>query len=658
MLNNFKISSFFKTLQKGFFIPLGISLLIVVLAAYLSTLLGILNIEIFLPLNLLFLVSVCFFTYSLLIIHKNAEEGRRRNLDLFSKYFCLIPSSVLGIDWFLSAVGVGASLPFLVTNILSTIAMIFGFLYLMSKRTELHNLMAKDAAPPNKYLVGCLVIVCFLIGFSLRIYDLNYIQGSDLFNLSAAMGLFNNGHFFYTRNLELTYLIAGMFKVMGPSLFAARLPLALMGAASVVLIYFLGRFVNSYVGILSSFLLAISPLFIEESTLIREYSEDLMIAIVVYILLFKLIRSKLGSVLIVTLLAGIASWIYVYSQISHNFTSELMIIALIFSSLSCLIFQAARDKKRISYIAVSVCIGFILFLAFSVQDILIGLGFQYFGFEPYWFQSFFLPTVQYPMQWFSQLPVPETFILAIFLVPLFLVKDEVLSVSYATFFGVIATFVFKYANVLNYVPVRYTDNIYPLYILILATSIYTCFRIFSNSNVLRVGLLILFAVIFINPKNIAHAVAHDLVIAAPYNDRSQPTSTGARIDVRQFIDVLSEKGVISSSTPIVLTSFDPSWLLGSSDIEIDPAKSFSDNGNYRYDIGKNVYLENSYWRVYELANVIQKNSTGIYITKAYQEFTRTPQYNLAHFKLILSFNGYEVYRWYSSAESIQTDSSD
>ncbi|MEI6529371.1 MAG: glycosyltransferase family 39 protein [Candidatus Falkowbacteria bacterium] len=490
-----------------------------------------------------------------------------------------------------------------------------------------------------------ILMFILLLGFVLRVWNLNYIQGSDLFNLSSGKAFYDNGHFFYERNLQLTYLIAFMFKLFGPTLFAARLALAVIGTISIFLMYLLGTFINKKVGIICAFLLSISPVAIEESTMIREYSENFFISLLAFIFIFTLIKKNRSNKFLIISLSSISILLYLYSHLVNNYTILLTILAIIFAAIPCLVINNHNKKKRFKYYLIAFFVFWLILFAFLVQYFL--PGFHLLGFDLYWFHSFFLPTIQFPMQWFSLFPIPEFFLILLFLVPIFIIKNRFLSVSYFTFICMLAVFIFKYQNTLSYVPTRYSFIIYPFYILIFSTVIYILTKTINKFYILRIFIALLLINLFINPSNIKHAANHDLVTNWPYNDSARPTSTGTRKDALDFMNLIKEKKLINSSEPIILNNFDPAWLLLQFDINIDGNRFFSDKGSFKYDIGKNVFLDNDYWQVYDLESTVKNFKKGVYITRTSTNFPLDAKFHLANFKLVIADNGFEIYSWSS-----------
>ena len=89
------------------------------------------------------------------------------------------------------------------------------------------------------YSFGLIGII--LLGFILRIWNLNYLQGADNYNLISSLSYFQDGSFFYLRNSQITLFLGTLFSIFEPSLFFARLPFVLVGTASILLTYLFGK---------------------------------------------------------------------------------------------------------------------------------------------------------------------------------------------------------------------------------------------------------------------------------------------------------------------------------------------------------------------------------------------------------------------------------
>lgn len=537
-----------------------------------------------------------------------------------------------------------------------------GFILLQNKHKRIINDTAfKEITPKatnwllvllSKKLFGLpysyiffLMTIC-IVGFILRIFNLDYIQGSDLFNLSSAKALFDNGTFYYERNLQITYLISFMFKVFDTTLFYARLPLVIFGTISIFLIFILGNFINKKIALISCILLAISPMAIEESTLIREYSENLLIAITAYIFIFYITKYFSNYKIYLSQVLLLCGIIFTYSKLVNNYTLQLLVLIVAFSSIPGLFANLIKDKQYSKQIIRKYIVFVLIFLLlFFTTMHLFFAGFYLFGFEPYWFISFFSPFAPYPMQWFSYTTIPTLILVFIFLLPIVFSKDKFVLISFFSFFLILCLFTFKFENTLSYVPTRYLYIIFPFYILMFSSGIYVVTKLLADGILKKIILTLFFTTIFINPEAIIHATKHDLVRGWPTNDTRQPTSTGTRMDVSELLVTLKEMNILPTKKPIVLTDFNPSWLVLQPGSTIESKRYFSDNGNYKYDIGSNIYLENNYWGIYELEEQVKTSSSGIYITRSSDEFSKSSKFELANFNLVLSYKGFEVYTW-------------
>lgn len=537
-----------------------------------------------------------------------------------------------------------------IIDYLPLIILVSGYIYINSTTNKVSLVSLEDETKSyrnfelSKHII-LLGLICVL-GFILRIWDLEYTQASDLFNLSAAKSFYDNGTFFYERNLQLTFLISTMFSIFEPTLFYARLPLAFFGVFSIILMYFFGSYISKSVAIVSSFLIAISPNAIEESTLIREYSENLMLSLVAYLVIFDAVKNFKNYKKYIISVGFLCLFIYTYSNIVNNYTIQILILIVGFASIPALIICRYNQLRKfnleiyslVSFFAVSVLLFFIFMHNFFA-------GFYSIGLETYWVKSFFSPSVAYPMQWFSFKPLETYFIFSLFIAPVFFVKNVYIKISSFTFFIVVLLFTLKFENTLTYVPTRYLYVLLPFYTLIFASSIVFIAKYLAINTYNKIIVYSLIVFIFINPSAIIHSAKHDLVRSWPTNDLRQPTSTGTREDVDELIEILKQKGELDNNHPIVLTDFNPSWLILEDNMTVDKVRYFSDNGNYKYEISSRLFLENAYWNVYELTDQINLNNEGLYITRSSQNFLNTHNYEKVEFKLITEYKGFDVYLW-------------
>ncbi len=120
-----------------------------------------------------------------------------------------------------------------------------------------------------------------IIGGYLRIADIGrYTFWTDeFFHVFSAKSLLETGSpalpsgIPYTRSMAYTYIVSLFFKVFGVNEAAARMPSVIFGLAMIVVTYFMvSRILSRNAGIISAFLVAVSPVFIVWSVQCRIYT--------------------------------------------------------------------------------------------------------------------------------------------------------------------------------------------------------------------------------------------------------------------------------------------------------------------------------------------------------------------------------------------------
>ncbi len=493
---------------------------------------------------------------------------------------------------------------------------------------------------------GLLILIASL-GAVLISWNLDYFQGSDNFNFMSAKALYENGHFFYPRNLQLTYLIYGLFRFFGPSMIIARLPIVFIGVASIVLIYFLGKNNNKLTGLVCSFLLATLPEAIENFSTVREYGENFLISLVITLIIINFYikyRASKGGFLIryAALVIFLASLTYLYRSLVYNYSLTAIILNIFLLSIPIIFITLWKHLRSLLIFF----IGGILIVIWWLFKIFPSIGPFYRGwsYDPAWFLMFFDSTIRLPVQWFSLSSMGLLLIFAVFLIPLFF-KNHLVRLYYFTFFLTVALFVFKIKNSLPYLPTRYLFYIYPFYIAIFSFAIvylfYLC-RTYKFKNLVTILFTIFIFSSFIILPNTYHAMNHDLDSTVSFR---QVSSLGSRGDIVPLFDFLKEKHVLDKNPALVITSLDPAWFTYEFNYPIDSNRYFSDRGANTYDTASGIYLESSFWDIHELNSTLDKFDSGVFITRAPQFRGESFIYHGKNFSLIGVASYFKIYSW-------------
>jgi hypothetical protein len=486
------------------------------------------------------------------------------------------------------------------------------------------------------------------IGFILRIWDLTYIQWSDTYNLISAKALYENGTFIYLRNLDYTYFTAYLFQIFDASLVVARIFPIIASVVSIFLIYELGKsLVNRKVGLISAFLLAVSPVAIEMSSLAREYSLNSLILLLSLLVIFKSHDSEISFFKKIAIGVANVFFVLIYAAITNNTTLPIILLGVIISIFIFILFSKNYTIKNKIFLLICFLVT-VLFISPISDNFSPKLLWQ-----PAWFNIFFNPHVPYPMQWFSGLNTSTLLLFSIFLAPLLSYKKFSLKVHvlYIIFFSYIALFVLKYQDVsgLTYLPSRYLYHIHFIYVVIYAISIYLLWKLY-DSKYYKVGLLIFIFCSFVSPQNIYRGAQHYVDLSNGYLAGNYPrvSSIGSRPDVKEFLVKLNDLNIIKSDTAVVLEGLDQAAFVYYFNYNIDHNRSYVvRNGEYRYsyDIAKKLYLQDEGLNIQGLDEATAANKEGVFIT--YQDRYPSSDFiiNNTHFEYLTRIDSKKIYRW-------------
>jgi len=145
-----------------------------------------------------------------------------------------------------------------------------------------------------------LIILIFLVGFCLRLYDLGAesIWYDEAISIAVAkLGLIQQykWSFFQNDSNPLFYyeFLHFWIWIFGDSEFVSRLPSAIFGAFSIIMIFLVGKSLyNKNTGLVAASILAVSDFHIKYSQEARAYSFLALLALVSFYFFLKLIRSN------------------------------------------------------------------------------------------------------------------------------------------------------------------------------------------------------------------------------------------------------------------------------------------------------------------------------------------------------------------------------
>jgi hypothetical protein len=500
------------------------------------------------------------------------------------------------------------------------------------------------------------LIAIVIIGFVLRIWNLGWLQGSDNFNILSARALHETGTFVHQRNIHYTYLIAWMFNLFGVSIEVTKFPFIFYGVVTIVLFYFLGKFFNKKIGVISAFLFAISPVAIEKAGLVREYSEMLLITVLALIVInsYILKARNLGSKEVIkrflifgtVFLLVFLFYFFIFKVSTIPFVC-IVLFAYIWSQfLSLKIYRYSRNVLFI--FALSPIVIFILLVSTRFFNLL--------SFNPMWFSMFFNPSVSFPMQWFSGVGLGVFAYLALFLMPLFYTyffarSGKMVLPLYLTFFSVVGLFCFSFNNHLSYVPTRYLYSLYSVYVLIFGIVIYLLISMLKKSGKLRVIfflLLIFFSVtLFFVPQNISLAANHSLDQA--YLDGRQVTSLGDRNFYYNILSELNDLG-LNNKTAIIVAGEQPFFVTWYFNYTINRSYMINTSDylavrDVGMETGDRVFFITQSNRINEVGLCMDSFDEGFFLDQFWYMRSASSVLGTDNVKLLSSIEGYKIYYW-------------
>jgi len=496
------------------------------------------------------------------------------------------------------------------------------------------------------YIVGLILIV--VLGFVLRIWNLNYLQGADNFNLLSAKALYQTGNFVYTRNLQITYPLAFLFKHFGATWAVARIPFVIIGTFSIFLIYFLGRFINKKIGLITSFLLAISPVAIEKSSFIREYAENFLWGLILAIILIYIFikykdKPKKFFLIYTSIFIFSSGLLYWYGTFVNNGTLNAVLLMLGFLTVPLFLFVIKHNFKRLLFPAMILTTAIFLAFFFFVHR-LSEIFVQNNVWNMYWFRMFFDPMVQFPMQWFSFSAIGMLFLVGLFLLPLMMwwKKRDILIIMNFVFWGIVILFMIKYYGVWGYYWSRYLYHLYPFYITIFATGLFYFIKSVKKSfnKFILVFIIIFLLIMVIIPQNTMHGARHDLSRYDSQGDDRQPTAAGNR-NFFYNIFALIEKNGFSNKEAIIIEEENQFFLSWYFDYPI--TRNYTTNRGATYEVGDRVYIIYPEYGLNELDQALRDNNKGYLVGINYPE--QDFKYANKIFKYLGKSERYKVFLW-------------
>ncbi len=592
-----------------------------------------------------FLVPCFFVIWIIITTHNRTSTDRSTNntlrIELSQLALVLLLSTLLftGLDL------INANIKWIIFTISFFVLLIFSSLVI-------ENRLDIDFSKLHSKKIYILVGTIFILALLLRLHGMDYVQGADNFNLIAGKSLYETGHFVYQRNLDITFLIAFLFKIFSPQIEVARLVPLFWGMLSVLYLYRLGSKVSWQVGILSSLLLATSPVAIEKSLFIREYSFLLFMTIFITDTLLTIFNKYLHYKELfvkkyLTYAFSLSLFFLIYSYLVDTGTIKSALSTIFFMSFP-IAYYFIQEHYQAFLPKFYLISAFILAIFLAIVAFPITMFSKTFTFVPFWFDMFFNPNVSTPMQWFSQSFLPTGFFFILWCISFFYTSKNLKILNFI-FLATIFLFVFKYEQTdKNFTHSRYLYYIYPFYIVGFATSLHLIYK--SLSKLSHKGPILflssLVALLMMNPlENIAHGAKHDLSIWDGSSTR-QPTAASSLNIFKSIVDILKSNGATDSSI-FVIQGESPALLTWYMNIRVE--RTYTNKSGDIYETGKGVYVVDEGQGVDEMTAAFSDHESGYLIWHS----SRFKESDFSLYDKSISYidtiGGYKLYFWSSAS---------
>ena len=444
-------------------------------------------------------------------------------------------------------------------------------------------------------------------------------------------------------------------KLFGYGMFALRLPSIIYSVITLVNIYFISKNLNKKIALISIFLFSISPWSIIVSRMTRDYAFDCMIGSFILLISFNLLKKIIdtkgikeivyltlwpsmvylvmhfygrGQTKVVVLIPLITLFYAAYFLYSHSakrqvnaFTAKAQPLFIsktkdsrihyLLNRISFFVMGLNRYKGMLYLLSIVVVIYFIDYFNFS----------QGFYYNPFYFDAFFNPAADTPWQWFHNNAINVYFVISLFIFPLIIniLKDNkkrhLIIYLYSIFFFSSGLFILKFVSHVNYYPTRYMYFLFPTYCIIFSISIFYFIKFMGRINVLAPIYVMIIFLLFLNPVSIYYAT-YPLAI---YNDKGISNPPIDNIGVGRF-EMYSVANYIKedlgwNENKIFVFGGRYNQFIYLLDYEMEPERCLvRSNTNKPYDVGKNMFVESSYFNYHELEKASYYYDTGYLVT--------------------------------------------
>jgi len=517
------------------------------------------------------------------------------------------------------------------------------------------------------------VIILIVFSFTLRLLSLDYLDASDNYNDIAYKNIFENGGSCYTYSTISTYFTLFFIKYFGFNFFSLRLPSLIYSLITVIFVYFIARRINKNVAMISVFLFAVSPWSIILSRVTRDYAFDCMISSVVIfiaVLIIKEIHIKTWLQLFINSIILTITILIIFLLTKFNHRSQTLLVVIfpligILFNVYYLLQKIIKDKWKVILISsLTVGVGFLFFYYIDYSNFKKG-----FLFNEFYFRIFFTPWLKSPWQWFhgNNIVKSTALFFSFFLIPfIFKVLYEKKDINYflflyIAFFIGVAIFALKFKSHVNYDPTRYAYFLFPIYTIIYSFSFYYLSMNISKNKFYRTMAFLLLFGLFFNLKSFCYAVYPELAYKNDNISTLDVDNIGVgRFKMNDVCEFLKKETGWDSEKPYVFGGRYGEFIL-LLDYKMDSDRCLLRQLGeriHKYDVGKNMYVESSYFGYHELKIAVNEHMKGYFVTDASsvtdaedKEIIKLHDDNFilysSKFIFVKNINDYRVYAWES-----------
>jgi hypothetical protein len=525
------------------------------------------------------------------------------------------------------------------------------------------------------------MLIIFILFFITRLYDTNFINGTDNYNLLGIKNVYENGMSVYKYSPITDFLMLKIVTYFGFNTLTVKIPFLFYSFITLIFIYLSSNLINRNLALVSSFLYVISPWAIIQSRITRDYSFDLMVgSIIIYLcfVIYKKITETKSSKGILAYLLFFSFMPLTIVFVYHNIRSQTILVGIyalftalyIFNYFLRAVFAEGKfpmtwamtllreNIKSVNFIYWVVVYSTLLFAVFFIEKFPFVFGFK--GPDFIYFDFFFNPLIDSPWQWFYGVDIGSVFFYGMFLLGLFSfdsneIPRKYLSILFSSFLFGLLLYSLKYETHLEYIPVRYVYFLFLPYIIIFANSVLNLVKLFNSRHEKTV--LILALIFLINPTALVYSVSP---ISAYQNEgisNVQIDNIGiGRFGLLEVTEYLKELGVDDN---VVVLDGRYAELILYLDRPMDKDRKLvrhhSGNTLY-YDISQKTYVQSTYFGYSELKKAVSTNKEGIYVSRdkvilseeGYEEMklsSRDFQLYNVYFYHINTINDFQIYFW-------------